>query len=146
VTTTEDAVAKAIARDPDLLMKTVDLLLANSDAAPKDASAHPVRDAATDQVNAADAGRLFTQHGGTVLSSSGATDAARTAHLAAAGEGLAAPRLLPSSWRYSPSACVVNERTRSRERGGSAPPPYTTNQPRHPRPKRDDQQVRDAVT
>ena len=49
-------------------MKTVDLLLANSDAAPKDASAHPVRDAATDQVNAADAGRLFKQHGGNVLS------------------------------------------------------------------------------
>ena len=47
MTTTEDAVAKAIARDPDLLMKTVDLLLANSDAAPKDASAHPVGDAAT---------------------------------------------------------------------------------------------------
>ena len=68
MTTTEDAVAKAIARDPDLLMKTVDLLLADSDAAPKDASAHPVRDAATDQVNAADAGGLFKQHGGNVLS------------------------------------------------------------------------------
>jgi glutamine synthetase adenylyltransferase len=60
-------IAKAIARDPALLMKTVDLLLAESDTARKDAAAHPVRDAPTEPVKAANAGRLFTRHGGNVL-------------------------------------------------------------------------------
>src|ERR1035437_9352292 len=56
-------IAKAIARDPDLLMKTVDLLLAESDTARKAAAAHPVRDDTTEHVKAADSGRLFTRHG-----------------------------------------------------------------------------------
>jgi glutamine synthetase adenylyltransferase len=60
-------IAKAIARDPHLLMKTVDLLLAESDAARKDAAAHPVRNDTTEQVKAATAGRVFTRHGGNVL-------------------------------------------------------------------------------
>ena len=60
-------IAKAVARDPDLLMKTVDLLLAESDTARKEAAAHPVRDDTTEQVKAATAGRLFTRHGGNVL-------------------------------------------------------------------------------
>jgi hypothetical protein len=60
-------IAKAIARDPDLLMKTVDLLLAESVTARKEAAAHPVRDDTTERVKAATAGRLFTQHGGNVL-------------------------------------------------------------------------------
>jgi len=45
----------------------VDLLLAEEDAARKDAAAHPVRDAPTEQVRAASAGRVFTRHGGNVL-------------------------------------------------------------------------------
>ncbi len=60
-------IAKAVARDPELLMKTDDLLLAESDAARKDAAAHPVRDDTTERVKAATAGRLFTRHGGNVL-------------------------------------------------------------------------------
>lgn len=59
-------IAKAIARDPALLMKTVDLLLAESDAAPKEAAQRPVR-TAKGQVGAADEGRIFTAHGGNVL-------------------------------------------------------------------------------
>ena len=48
-------------------MKTVDLLLAESVTARKEAAAHPVRDNTTERVKAATAGRLFTQHGGNVL-------------------------------------------------------------------------------
>jgi hypothetical protein len=60
-------IAQAVARDPDLLMKTVDLLLAESDTARKAAAAHPVRDDTTERVKAATAGRVFTRHGGNVL-------------------------------------------------------------------------------
>jgi hypothetical protein len=50
-----------------LLIKTVDLLLAESDTTRKEAAAHPVRDDKTERVKAATAGRLFTRHGGNVL-------------------------------------------------------------------------------
>jgi glutamine synthetase adenylyltransferase len=60
-------IAKAIPRDPDLLMQTVDLLLAEDDAARKEAAAHPVRNHTTERVKAADSVRLFTRHGGNVL-------------------------------------------------------------------------------
>jgi hypothetical protein len=59
-------IAKAIAPDPELLMKTVDLLLAESDTARKEAAAHPVRDDTTERVKAATAGRVFLRHGGNV--------------------------------------------------------------------------------
>jgi hypothetical protein len=66
VTTTEDAVAKAVARDPELLVKTVDALLADNDATPKEAAVRPVRDAKK-HVGAADGGRVFLKHSGNVL-------------------------------------------------------------------------------
>jgi phosphoenolpyruvate carboxylase len=59
-------IAKAVARDPDVLMKTVDLLLAESDATRKEAATRPPR-AAKEQVGTADKGRIFTRHSGNVL-------------------------------------------------------------------------------
>lgn len=60
-------IANAVARDPDLLIKTVDLLLAKGDAARKGAAAHSVRDAEAAQVKVAGSKRLFRRHGGNVL-------------------------------------------------------------------------------
>jgi hypothetical protein len=60
-------IAKAIARDPDLLMKTVDLLLAESDATRKEAAARTVRHAAREHVETSDGRRISRRHGGNVL-------------------------------------------------------------------------------
>jgi hypothetical protein len=55
-------VTRVVARDPELLMKTVDALLAQG---PAPQATRP-RNSATEQTKASE-GRLFTRHGGNVL-------------------------------------------------------------------------------